>query len=94
MSKTEYTLVDNQQQNRYEFQIGEHTAVADYRIQGNEISMPHVGVPKELEGQGIASALVLAVFKNIEERKLKLIPLCPFVVTYVQRHPEWKKILK
>ena len=93
MSDIKYTLIDNKQKNRFEFQIGDHVAVADYQINGNLISLPHVGVPKELEGQGIASALVLAVLQNIDERKLKLVPLCPFVVTYVQRHPEWKKLL-
>ena len=93
MTEKNYTLIDNKEQNRFEFHIGDQVAVADYRVSGNEISLPHVGVPKALEGQGIASALVLAVLKNIEGRELKLIPLCPFVVTYVQRHPEWKKLL-
>ena len=93
MTLENYTLIDNSDQKRFEFHIGSEVAVADYRINGNEISLPYVGVPKELEGQGIASALVLAVLKNIEARKLKLIPLCPFVVNYVQRHPEWKKLL-
>ena len=93
MTEKNYTLIDNKEQNRFEFHIGDQVAVADYRVSGNEILLPHVGVPKALEGQGIASALVLAVLKNIEGRELKLIPLCPFVVTYVQRHPEWKKLL-
>jgi predicted GNAT family acetyltransferase len=88
-----YTLIDNRDKNRFEFRIGDQVAVADYSIQGDVVSIPHVGVPKALEGQGIASALVLSVLKNLEERKLKLIPICPFVVTYVQRHPEWKKLL-
>lgn len=88
-----YTLIDNKEKSRFEFRIGDHVAVADYSITGEKITMSHVGVPKALEGQGIASALVLSVLKNIEERKLQLIPICPFVVTYVQRHPEWKKVL-
>ena len=93
MSEKKYTLIDNVNQNRFEFHIGDQVAVADYQINGTEISLPHVGVPKALEGQGIASELVLAVLKNIEGRELKLIPICPFVVSYVQRHPEWKKLL-
>ena len=88
-----YTLIDNKEKSRFEFRIGDQVAVADYDINGSTISMPYVGVPKALEGQGIASALVLSVLQTIEERKLKLIPICPFVVTYVQRHPEWKKLL-
>ena len=88
-----YTLIDNKEKSRFEFRIGDQVAVADYSINGNVISIPHVGVPKALEGQGIASALVLSALQNIEERKLKLIPICPFVVTYVKRHPEWQKLL-
>jgi uncharacterized protein len=93
MSEKNYALIDNTEKNRFEFRIGDQVAVVDYHINGNTMSIAHVGVPKALEGQGIASALVLSVLKNIDERKLTLIPICPFVVTYVQRHPEWKKLL-
>ncbi|WP_367657609.1 GNAT family N-acetyltransferase, partial [Coprobacter fastidiosus] len=24
---------------------------------------------------------------------LKLVPLCPFVAGYIQKHPEWKKLI-
>lgn len=91
--KKVYTLVDNVEKQRFEFQIGEHVAVSDYSIAGNTIRLTHVGVPQALENQGIASALMLASLKNIEERKLKVVPICSFAVTYFQRHPEWQKLL-
>lgn len=92
-TKMNYTLIDNKEKNRFEFHIGEQIATVAYFISNQEIYIPHVNVPKNLEGQGIASALVLSVLKNIEERNLKLIPICSFLIIYLKRHPEWKKLL-
>jgi hypothetical protein len=88
-----YQLIDNKQKSRFEFHIGDQVAVSDYIIEANSIRLTHVGVPKALEGQGIASALMLESLKNIEQRQLKVIPICSFAVTYFQRHPEWQKLL-
>jgi predicted GNAT family acetyltransferase len=92
-NKVSYQLIDNTDKSRFEFQIGENVAVSDYIISGSTISLTHVGIPKALENQGIASALMLASLKNIETRQLKVIPVCSFAVTYFQRHPEWQKLL-
>ena len=65
----------------------------DYILTADKIYLTHTEVPKELEGKGIGSKLVKEVFDYIESEKLKMIPLCPFVKAYVQRHPEWKKLV-
>jgi predicted GNAT family acetyltransferase len=46
-----------------------------------------------LEGQGVASALVKDVLEDIERKELTLIPMCPFVASYIKRHPDWKKLV-
>ena len=47
----------------------------------------------KFEGQGVASKLMEGAFKDAEERDLKIAPICPFVKVYLQRHPEWKRLL-
>ncbi|WP_084274349.1 GNAT family N-acetyltransferase [Crocinitomix catalasitica] len=59
----------------------------------DKIFITHTEVPKELGGQGIASALINADRHEIERNKLKLISRCPFVTRYLEKHPEWDKIL-
>lgn len=94
MEKKEYKLIDNSDQNRYEFRIGEYIAEVDYiKSTDNKIRLTHVEVPSVLEGQGIGSQLVKKVLEDIEKQGLKLIPLCPFVISYIKRHPEWERIV-
>jgi predicted GNAT family acetyltransferase len=89
----DYQLIDNKEAKRFEFQIEDHVAFIDYILAKGNIYLTHTEVPTALEGKGIASALVLAVFKVIEQESWSLIPLCPFVATYIKRHPEWKKLV-
>jgi predicted GNAT family acetyltransferase len=37
--------------------------------------------------------LIKEAFKDAEQRDLKIAPICPFVKSYLQRHPEWKRLL-
>ena len=87
-------LTDNSERNRFELQTDGKTAFIDYIInKKGVIFLTHTEVPVGLEGKGIASGMVLQVLKIVEERELKLVPICPFVTSFVMRHPEWKKLL-
>lgn len=88
------TFSDSKERKRYELQIGDITAFVDYIInKKGEIYLTHTEVPEKAEGRGIAKDLLENVFKDIEERELKLVPICPFVKAYLHRNPDWKKIL-
>jgi len=89
-----YELIDNQEENQYEFHIGKYLAKIEYiKTNNQEIYLTHTETPVELEGKGIASALVKKVLKDIQEKNLVLVPLCAFVVGYIQKHPEWRKLV-
>lgn len=88
-----HTLIDNTEEKRYEFRIGDHRPRIEYIRTKDKIYLTHTEVPRELEGQGIGSSLVQAVLKDIEAKDLTLVPLCPFVAGYIKDHPEWKKLV-
>lgn len=48
----------------------------------------HVEVAPALEGKGVASRLVRAALADIRAQGLAIMPLCPYVLTYLRRHPE------
>jgi uncharacterized protein len=50
-------------------------------------------VPEELSGRGIASEMTEKVLLQIELRGLKVIPVCPFTMNYIEKHSEWKSIV-
>lgn len=86
----ENKLIKNEAGHQYEFNIDGFIAKIEYIRTGNKIYLTHTEVPGELEGQGIASDLVKKVLADIQQKELKVVPLCPFVDKYIKRHPEWE----
>ncbi len=89
----ENKLINNETNHQYEFNIDGFIAKIEYIRTGNKIYLTHTEVPGELEGQGIASDLVKKVLADIQQKELKVVPLCPFIDKYVKRHPEWNFIV-
>ena len=46
-------------------------------------------MPPQLEGRGIASVLVRAAFDHAKQNGMDVLPVCSYVRTWVQRHPEF-----
>ncbi len=81
-------LRDNQQNTRYEFDLGGgHVAILTYKLYEEVIVLVHTEVPSEFGGQGIANKLIHDVLEDCKERGLKVAPSCPFVALYIKRHP-------
>jgi predicted GNAT family acetyltransferase len=84
------TLRQNEEASRFEAQVGDQLAIAEYQLAGTNIIFTHTEVPQELEGQGIGSALAKFALDTAVERGYKIQPLCPFINSYIRRHPEYK----
>jgi predicted GNAT family acetyltransferase len=93
MKYEEIPLVNNEAIHNFELTVEGHRAFIDYKQKDDKIYLIHTEVPVELEGKGVASAIVEKAFNYIEENNLKLIPLCVYVASYLKRHPEWNRIL-
>lgn len=86
-------VVDNKERHRFELVEDGNTAFAAYTIDGDVITFTHTVVPKAIEGRGVASRLILAALTDVKARGLKVVPRCPFVKAYIERHPEWQDVL-
>lgn len=69
-------------------------AIVEYFMRDGEMVFTHTEVPEALEGKGIASRLAKFALEYAREHNLHIAPLCPFVKTYVERHPEYKTMIK
>jgi len=49
----------------------------------------HTLVPPVIGGRGVAARLVEALVADAQEQGFKVKPLCSYVVTAFERHPEW-----
>jgi len=51
-------------------------------------------VPKELGGKGIGSRLVQGALDQVRASGWKLIPQCPFVKAWIEKHPDYQDLVK
>lgn len=86
-------LVKNDSLNRFEMKVGENLAIIEYKELSGKLALLHTEVEPALEGKGAGTAIVEKTLDYIEKNNLKLIPLCPLVVAYIKRHPEWNRIV-
>lgn len=91
-----YTLFDNTEELRYEFRGSDKHLIPriDYFVTPHGVVyLTHTEVPSELAGRGLATALVLAVFRELDREQKRIVPVCPYLIAYLQRHPEWQHLL-
>lgn len=86
-------IVNNPAANRFEIALDGHLAVCDYRREGTTLVLPHTLVPTALQGRGIAALLVQAALDWARAEGLKVRPVCSYVASYLQRHPEQQDLL-
>jgi uncharacterized protein len=84
---------DNPDLNRFEMDIGDALAVANYRAAPGVLTIYHTEVPSELEGRGHGSTLVRGVLDLVRARGLKIVPRCGFVRAFIARHPEYSDLV-
>lgn len=80
---------DNAGRHRFELDADGHIAFANYKREGGVLTVMHTEVPKALNGKGIGSALVRGLLDLARAQGLKVVPLCPFVAAYMDKHPEY-----
>jgi predicted GNAT family acetyltransferase len=84
------TIADSPERQRYEIRIdGELAGFAQYHAKPGQISFTHTEVDDRLEGRGLGSKLAASALDDARERGLAVLPFCPFVKSYIQRHREY-----
>jgi predicted GNAT family acetyltransferase len=95
-SERELHVRDVPGKSRYEARLGDDATLAaliDYRQGDRWMALVHTEVREGFEGQGLGSRLVRAVLEDLRERGIAVVPKCPFVLSWLQRHPEQHDVL-
>jgi len=90
MEKSTYEIATNTVNKRFEVKLEDNYAFLEYRLYDGNIALMHTEVPDALGGRGIASALAVYAFNYAKENNLPVIVYCPFVATFLKRHPEYQ----
>ena len=74
---------------RFEITVdGELAGFAVYMRRPGLIDFLHTEIDPRFEGRGVGSTLIAAALDAARVEGLDVIPHCPFVRAYLQRHPE------
>jgi predicted GNAT family acetyltransferase len=88
-----YTLVHNEAENKYEYHIDGNIAHITYDNQDGVLHITHTIVPKALAGKGLAKILTIDVMNAIEAKGLKVQPQCSYTVAFMEKNPEYQRLL-
>ena len=79
---------------RYEILAdGQVVGVADYRIYGDVVVMPHTEVVPEMRHRGLAARLVAHALDDVRASNRRVDPHCWYVAGFIDSHPEYAELL-
>jgi len=89
-------VIHNEQARRYEIWMDEkQVGHADYSLSPGERHFVHTETDPAEQGKGFAAILMREALIDVRENsKDKVVPVCSYVVMYMQRHPETHDLLK
>jgi predicted GNAT family acetyltransferase len=86
---TEPQVRDASERSRFEIDVDGHTAVLDYRLEGDVLRLIHTGVPAAVQDRGIGTRLAEHALDSARKRGLDVMPECEFVAAFIREHPEY-----
>jgi predicted GNAT family acetyltransferase len=79
---------DNQTASRFELEVDGQVAFLRYERTPAALRLIHTEVPEALRGRRLGDALAKAGIEAAKREGLTLVVICPFVRTFLRRHPD------
>ncbi|NUT21248.1 MAG: N-acetyltransferase [Hamadaea sp.] len=88
------TVADVPERERFEARDGDELAgFVTYQLTGAIIAYTHTEVIPEYEGKGVGSTLARAVLDDARAKGRTVVPICPFIHGWLDKHPEYEDIV-
>jgi hypothetical protein len=85
----ELTVVDVVDASRFELLLaGERVGLAEYSLQGDVLTVPHVETDPAHQGKGFAAVLMAGVLESVRSNGRTIRPICPYADAYMRRRPD------
>lgn len=92
-SLDDVTVTNSEEAHRFEASVDGHLAFITYRRLPGKIIFDHTEVPAPLEGKGVAAKLTRTALDFARANHLRVVPLCPYVSSYIRRHSNFQDLL-
>ena len=90
---SDLTVVDVPAQRRFEARDGDDLlGFVEYQRTDELVVVTHTEVPQRHEGRGVGSALARGILDDTRARGLRALVLCPFVIAWMARHPDYQDL--
>jgi hypothetical protein len=90
---TDMHIINNPHEHRFETSVDGHLAYVEYRLSDGVITLTHTEVAPALEGKGIAGKVAAYALDYARDHQLKVVPSCPYIASYIKRHPEYEPLI-
>jgi uncharacterized protein len=91
---SEIVIADEPGADRYEITVaGVPAGFVTYRLEPGQISLLHAEVDATMEHRGLGSRLIGFALDDARRRGLGVLPFCPFVRSYIERHSEYLELV-
>jgi uncharacterized protein len=75
---------------RYTAEVnGELAGFTVYQMSEGTHVFVHTKIDPSYSGMGVGSTLIRETLDDVRSQGSKIVPICPFVASFVQRHPEY-----
>ena len=79
---------------RFEFEENGEVAYLEFDLDGSGwMTLWHTEVPQALRGRGVADMLAKTALEYAQENKLKIDVICPVVLNFLGKNPEYKALV-
>ena len=86
-------VTHNEEAHRFEVNVEGLRSLLAYRLFPDRIVLHHTEVPPPIEGQGMAAKLTRAALDFARAHHLRVVPLCPYVSSFLRKHREYQDLV-
>jgi predicted GNAT family acetyltransferase len=90
----EPTVRNSPESGRYEIVDGDRVlGIAAYERRGGTLVFTHTEVDQDSGHEGVGSALVRGALDDVRSAGERVVPRCPFVRGWIDRHPDYADLV-
>jgi len=86
-------LIDNDFLRQFEIKVEDDLAKIEYSLQDRKIFLTKLIIPERINEENFCDEFLKAVFENIDERNLSVVPTSPEIAKFVRRNRKYKSML-
>ncbi|WP_316667570.1 GNAT family N-acetyltransferase [uncultured Propionibacterium sp.] len=95
MNDERIEIIDDTEKHRYRVLVdGAVAGFLEYSVSDGVVTMPHTVVDPAYGGRGLAGRLARRALDDAAEAGRTVVPSCPFVAGWIDRHPQYQHLVR